>query len=128
MADWQSLRRYLEANYTVSGIDLESVHIDFSFTDGRSQLVTVFPAKLLDQEWGSVLTRVCTIADLEPVEAIERNAGLVGAALSLLGDDYVLTYSFPLEDLDPSEVDRALMLVATMGDTLEEEFAKADDR
>jgi hypothetical protein len=42
--------------------------------------------------------------------------------------NYVLTYSFPLEDLDPSEVDRALMLVATIGDTLEEEFAKADDR
>jgi hypothetical protein len=110
-------------------MDLESVHIDFSFSDGRSQLVTVFPATLLNQEWGCVLTRVCSMADLEPLQAIKRNAGLVGVALSLIEeDDYVLTYSFPLDDLDPSEVDLALNLVATVGDVLEEEFVGPDER
>jgi len=125
MADWNALRNYIKANYKVAQDDLSTIHLVFEAGNGRSQLVLV--SEIPDSGWAQVSTAICDESQIDPREALIRNARMRVGGLALIeGGPVIFRHSFPLATLDPDEFEEPLHIAAQFGDQLERELAGGD--
>lgn len=125
MADWNALRHYIKANYKVARDDLSTIQLVFDLGNGRSQAVLV--SEISDSGWAEVSTAVCDGSQIDPRNALIRNARMRVGGLALVdGGPVIFRHSFPLATLDPSEFEEPLHIAAQFGDQLERELAGSD--
>ena len=127
MADWNDLRTHIKNTYKIAAEEENFVRLNFETKDLRTQLVTVARSdKIGDSEWAEIATPVCRTSDIDPAVALERNFSF---KLGFLGsfDGYVyFMHRVALLDMQQSEFDLPLELVAIWGDELEREFTGKD--
>src|SRR3954447_6508509 len=124
MADWNALRNYIKGNYKVAQDDLDTVHLLFDTSGGRSQRVLVTN---LGNDWAMVHTAVCQEHEIDARAALVKNFGMRVGSLALVdGGPVIFRHSFPLSSLDPAEFEEPLQMAVEYGDTLERELTGAD--
>lgn len=122
MADWNALRNYIKANYKVAEDNLDAMKLLFQLDDGRVQAAWV--TKIEDTGWAEISTAVCKESEIDPRDALRRNARMTIGALALLDSGIVIfRHSFPLASLDPSEFEEPLHVAVQFGDQLERELS-----
>ncbi|HEX8086531.1 MAG TPA: hypothetical protein VF529_19745 [Solirubrobacteraceae bacterium] len=126
MADWNSLRNYIKGKYKIAEDNLDSLKLVFEVEDGRSQVAIV--SKLGDTGWVGISTAVCRESEIDPRDALRRNAGMTVGGLALIDAGIVIfRHSFPLANLDPDEFEEPLFVVVQYGDQLERELSGGGD-
>jgi hypothetical protein len=124
MADWDSLCAYARSNYAISDDRPDRLFLDFQMEDGRTRRVGVMKCdELAGTEWAEILTVVCTESDISARDALVKNSQMFSGALDITETGLVVfRYAVPLDDLDTSEFDRPVTLIANVGDYLEGKF------
>jgi hypothetical protein len=125
MADWDSLRNYIKANYKIAEDSLDSVKLIFDLDGNRSQAVIV--NRVGDTGWASISTAVCEADKLDARAALLRNSQMIIGALAMVENGPIIfRHSFPLENLDINEFEEPLRTAVMYGDRLELELTGED--
>jgi hypothetical protein len=125
MADWDSLRNYIKANYKIAEDSLDSVKLIFDLDGNRSQAVIV--NRVGDTGWASISTAVCEADKLDARAALLRNSQMIIGALAMIENGPIIfRHSFPLENLDINEFEGPLRTAVMYGDRLELELTGED--
>lgn len=99
----------------------------FEVGGGRSQFVSVMGTEHQDRPWATVWTTVCSESQVDFRDALMRNVGLPGGIALLDDGSVIFKYSFPLSEIDPSEIESAFAMVVEYGDYLEQQITGADE-
>ena len=129
MASWDELRTHAEETFGAFSIDTGGMFaVDLTYDDGRTQKVYVRQFTSRDREFFELRTLVCKQTELEPIEALRRNAeGGVGF-LGLEDGMYFLMHRLPLESLMTFALfDEPLRAIAADADALEQAFSAGND-
>lgn len=129
MASWDELRTHAEETFGAFSIDTGGMFaVDLTYDDGRTQKVFVRQFTARGRQFFELRTLVCKQTELEPTEALKRNAeGGVGF-LSLEDGMYFLMHRLPLESLMTfSLFDEPLRAIAADADALEQAFSAGND-
>lgn len=121
MASKAEVIKYIKDNYSYTEIEGGVLQLVFDNGNGRSQLVF---ALVLD----SFIHFTSPYANVEKVtshRALEVNETFYGT--KLYGNYYVLAHVAYLEDIDPSEIQRAFSVLAFAADELEAKIGKLDN-
>lgn len=124
MASWFELRNFIESNYRISNIDGNTLTLLFETDDNRSQLVFVTGVDM-DRGIAIFSSPFAKTSDISPQQfaACSENTFL---GLRRLGDLYAVVHLVPLENADASEVDWAMVFVASAADDLERSLGLGD--
>ena len=127
MADWNDLCAYVRSNYKITSEKEGFINLLFETDDLRSQRVFITKSgSIQDSEWADIVTVVGKTSDLDPAQALVRNWNMKIGFFAHLDDSLCFVHRFPLLDLQSSELDAPLRLVARFGDQLEKEFTGKD--
>jgi hypothetical protein len=127
MPSWADIQEYARAHYTLSLDEGDSFSIRFELEGERSQQIAVRKFTAADCEWIEFRTYVCKEADLDPRDAVRKNAELPVGALALdANGDYYVGYAAQLATMDAEEFDVPLNLLVLFADALEEDHAGID--
>lgn len=75
-----------------------------------------------------ISTAVCTEDEIDPRDALKRNAAMTIGGLALLDSGLVIfRHTFPLVNLDPEEFEQPLHVAVGFGDQLERELSRGGD-
>jgi hypothetical protein len=128
MPTWHELHEHAQSKYKLSKVEDDWFKLVWSYTEGRSQQITVSRFECLDQDWVEMRTYVCKEAEMAPRVALRKNEGFPLGALALDSDgDYLLIHKARLADLDPEEFEMPLTMLASIADELEKQYTAKDD-
>lgn len=129
MASWTELRQYIQSNYKVSEDHDSFLHMVFSFTDGRRQIVTVSHAVMdSGEEWVKIDSPIGKFDEISLTEAVRRVGGLICGGIAAIDEWVTLRDAFPLANLDTNEFEAPLHLVVGTADELERELVGGVDK
>jgi len=121
MATAAEVKEYLKSNYELKKESENFSSIEFEFEDGRSQIV--FTA-IID-EMLQVSSPFATTDMLTVVQAVNAARDSV-LGMKMIKDVFVISNSFPLADIDASEINWCLNVVAMQADFVEENSVGED--
>lgn len=127
MANWQSVRDHLRANYKIEEENDALVKLQFGWDDGRSHLVLVAQTGN-DRvgEWVRVESPIGTWSDVHLPKALELIEDTVCGGLGKVGEFVTLRDSFPIADLSTDELEQPIHLIVGMADDLEQKLVGVD--
>ncbi len=126
MATWDEVKEYARAQYELSKDEDDFFTLIFEY-ENRSQTILVQRFTAYDQAFVEFRTGVCEAADIDPTDALKRNAELPIGGLVLRDGLYLLVFKFPLANLDIEEFELSLHALAMTGDGLEEAHSSRGD-
>lgn len=128
MATWDEFTTYVKANYTISRDDGDALVLAFAVGEGRSQLLVLQRAALLNgaEDWAVLTSPVGPAAKVDLAVALSKVGNMVVGGLAIEGDILVLKHTIPLANLDTNEFERPLRLLLSSADDLEEELVGGD--
>lgn len=129
MATWDELRTHAEETFGPFSLDTGAMFaVDLSYAEGRTQKVFARRIRAGKREFFELRTLVCRQVELDPIDALGRNAkGGVGF-LGLEDGMYFLMHRLPLGSLLSFELfDRPLRAIAADADALEQAFSAGND-
>ena len=96
--------------------------------DDRSHLVFIKPGTKLEKfgEFADVWAMIGELDESDLDEALDLAMALPLGGLAKIGDRIVLRHTIPLEDVDQSEIAKALIFTAFSADVLEEQLVGGD--
>lgn len=115
MAQWESVERYIYANYKVAGHEGTWMRLQFDAESGRSQLLMIARA-------GALIQFLCPFATrdevaMDRVFAAMREEGIVLGITSAEGF-ILVTHSQLLATVDEEEIDAGIQLAVGAADLL----------
>lgn len=122
MSSWNQLAEYVRRNYRIKDENNGIMSLHFDVPGGRSQLVLLYSASLMDgdEEWLIIESAIGHIDEVNLRAALTQVGDMVCGGLAVVGETYVgLRHAVPLENLDVNEFERPLALVTTSADRLE---------
>ncbi len=129
MPSWVEIKEYARSKYTLENDDEDGFSLIFDEGEGRSQRVIVTRFTAFERDWIEFRSYVCKEADLNLRVALRKNADFAVGALALDDEgDFYLTYSAPLDTMDPDEFELPLNVLASTADEIEKEHAGDDER
>ena len=128
MASWNALKEHIARTYKYEVLGSGAIKMEFSLDGGRSQVVLVGRASLMDgeEEWAIISSAVGSLDDVNLRLAMREAGGLVCGGMATDGDLVVYRHALPLANLDINEFERPLTLVVTSADRLERTLVGAD--
>lgn len=126
MATWTDVQKHLRGKYRLSADEPNLVAIDFETTQGRAQRILVSSFDALGKSWVLFRSRVCEESELDPVDALRRNAGFAVGFLALAEGHYEVVYTAQLGTLDINELEVPLDALTVTADELEKELTGRD--
>jgi len=134
MIAWNALVEHIKMKYPVTDETAEMISIITAVADDRRQSVYIRKLSTDGADWLEISTPVCVESDLDPRDALERNAAFVTGSLALLRSGTVVyRHSLPLQTTAESDaeglamVDALVQSTAQTGDELELELTGADN-
>jgi hypothetical protein len=128
MPTWGEIKEYARSKYTLNHDDEGAFSLVFEEEDGRTQQISVHHFTAFEKDWIEFRSYVCKEADMNLRVALRKNAEFAVGALALDDEgDYYLTYSVPLDSMDPEEFELPLNVIATTADRIEKEHSASDD-
>jgi hypothetical protein len=126
MATWAELQAHARMRYRLNNDDIEGFSVEFTFEDGRTQLVGVHAFGAFEQAFIELRTYVCGEAEIPPRVALQKNDDFVLGGLAIDQDgDYCLLYSTPIRSMSLMDFDLVIRALARTADTLEKDYANA---
>lgn len=126
MATWTDVQKHLRKSYRLAVDEQNLIALDFETTAGRAQRILVSSFDALGKSWVLFRSRVCERSQLEPEDALRRNAGFAVGFLALAEDHYEVAYTCQLETLDLAELEVPLDALSVTADELEKELTGKD--
>lgn len=128
MATFEEMRQYAREKYQISDEDEAGFSLLFEYENGRSQLICCFCFEALEREFIEFRTRVCTLRELDPQQALKLNAGFTLGALTVEDGYYYLIANLMVKDMDPDEFDLPVNILAVIADELEATYSNESDQ
>jgi hypothetical protein len=112
---------YIKSHYNTSLTSETSgvLSFKFEFSDGRSQML--FVAGQSESAFLSLFTPFAMVAEQEANVVLEKMENYP-FGVKMMGDLYGLAHVLPVKDLDLSEIEWSIQLLASSGDVAEEAF------
>lgn len=126
MASWDELRETMRQSYKLQQDEADLVSMVWTYDDGRHQKVILRHYKAFDRSLVEFQSAFARIEDLNPTEALRKNAELPLGTIALQGEVYVVLYNAVLDDLGPGSLELYLSRVAGIADQLEETYGRKD--
>ena len=128
MPSWGEIQEYARSKFTLSHDTEHLFALVFEGVEGRTQLINVRHFAAFEKDWLEFRSFVCKEADMNPRVALRKNDDFAVGALGLDEEGrYFLSYTLPLDTMDPEEFDVPLQVLARTADALEKEHASTDD-
>lgn len=121
MATQAEVKTFIEANFNVE--ELENDLLKFTFEAGdsdRSQLVFAF----IGPVWLESYSPFATTDQINAAQAINANDSVFG--VGTIFDFYCLKQATAIENIDPNEIESALLGLAGSADTIEKKLGLGD--
>ena len=99
MASWDELRETMRQSYKLQQDEADLVSMVWTYDDGRHQKVILRHYKAFDRSLVEFQSAFARIEDLNPTEALRKNAELPLGTIALQGEVYVVLYNAVLDDL-----------------------------
>jgi hypothetical protein len=132
MATWEQVKAFIYTIRTVEGDTGDALKMTVGGDNGRSQLLFVArretsmdlgPAGVYEEEWAVLQSPICRTDEVEAARVLEQTAGMVCGGLGLLqladGVYIALRHAVPLKNLDSSEIEGPMLIIAAEADQLE---------
>lgn len=128
MANWSSVTEYMRSHYKISDERPDSMKLLFDVGDLRSQMVFLWRMSLLDgtEEWVQIESPFGRLDSVDLRGAIEATRNTVCGGIGAAGELATVRHAIPLLNLDINELERPLLLVTGMADSLERQFQGGD--
>lgn len=128
MTTWSELCDHIKSKWPL--LDEEDTHvaIEFGFDTGRTQRVMVWDDGLTDHgHWVAIKTPIAQVPEINPTVLLQRNDQLLAGSIGTYENGLVMFhYQIRIDDLDETELEVALEMVAVIGDGLELEYTGQD--
>jgi len=129
MATWAELQAHARMRYKLNNDDIEGFSVEFTFDNGRTQLVGVHAFGAYEQAFIELRTYVCAEGEMSPRVALQKNDDFILGSLALDQEgDYCLLYSTPIRSLSLADFDLVIRAIALTADKLENNYAGTDER
>lgn len=126
MPSWEELKDRARHRYRLEHEDDNNFSLIWDYDSGRQQRIFIRRFEAFDQTWIEYRSAACKAGDLDPAQALRRNAAYAVGSLALEDEYYWVMYSHPLRELTDDEFALPLQIVARTADEIEEEFTRQD--
>jgi hypothetical protein len=128
MATWNDVKGFLKSSINAQEVNSgNGVSADIKYTDGRSQVVSVFKAEYKGAEWIDIVSGVGALSAGNINTALEALFQATCGGLVKIGDIYAVRHCIPIADLSNEEIIGPLTIVAETADLLEEKLVGGDN-
>ena len=126
MATWLEVQSFIKSNYQISSEDIDGFSLVFDTGEGRSQMIRV--ARVGAGTPFEMLYFLSPFARVEDISAEQFVAASEESALGVKRTDdfYSCVHGSFLEDLDASEIDKALLWISHQADSIEQLIGLGD--
>jgi len=125
MATWNDVKELLSNKYPHKETD-EGIILLQKFTNGRQQMICVFPKDVKGAVWVDISSVIGTIKPEDLDAALEEVAGCYAGGLIKVDDLYGVRHCMPIADLSLEEILDPLLVIASVADLLESKFIGED--
>lgn len=127
MTNWAEFTTYVSEHYKVMASDDAKIAMGFNLGNGRTQTVFLWRQNLMGgaETWVQIESPIGPF-DKKTCDRVLRSAeNAVVGGIGCTKDLITYRHAFPLENFDPNEFERPVILVASTADRIEQEvFAK----
>ncbi|MFK8004428.1 MAG: hypothetical protein AB8H86_32980 [Polyangiales bacterium] len=127
MPTWSEVQDYARSKYKLAEDNENSFKLVFEYENDRLQAVIVSRYTAIKKEWCDFSSAACTIDQMPPEVALQKNFEFAVGALTLDKNIYVVRYSVQMATMDMEEFELPLHVVSSTADKIEQEFGKQDE-
>ena len=127
MATWNDVKGFLKSGINAQEVNNgNGVSAEIKYSDGRSQVVSVFKAEYKGAEWIDIVSGVGALSAEGLNVALEALFHATCGGLIKVGDNHAVRHCIPIADLSNEEIIGPLTIVAETADLIEEKLVGGD--
>jgi len=127
MPTWTELQDYTRRKYTLEDDQPAMMSMTWTYDDGRHQKIVIRRYEAFGRQMIEFKSPFARIQHVSPDELLRRNSELPLATIAQSGEVYLAVYNMLLEHLHLDDFDLVVSRVASVADSLEAEYSKADN-